>query len=151
MHPLCPTASSGTPSQSRSGTPATLVAPRYAHLVADASSQGYLPSWRFRRRLSTGGTSQLFTLDTGTPPAGRVLSSSLQPLEGMTVSAWSYSNGWHWNGLKQTDACGSYDILAGERYSHVRGYALSRAGGQGRRGERGGCGERAERAGRDET
>ncbi len=105
---------------------ATLVAPRYAHLVADASSQGYLPSWRFRRRLSTAGTAQLFTLDTGSPTAGRVFSSSLQPLEGMTVSAWSYSNGWHWNGLKQTDASGSYDILAGDRYTHVRAYDPSK-------------------------
>ena len=38
----------------------------------------------------------------------------------MQISAWSYSNGWHWNGLKQTDATGTYDILAGDRYTRVQ-------------------------------
>ena len=116
---------------------ATLVAPRYAHLVADASSQGYLPSWRFRRRLSTAGTAQFFTLDAGAPTTGRVYSSSLQPLEGMTVSAWSYSNGWHWNGLKQTDASGSYEVLAGDRYTNVRAYDPSKERVPGRIWQRG--------------
>ncbi len=119
---------------------AALIAPRYAHLVADASSQGYLPSWRFRRRLSTSGTAQLFTLDTGTSTAGRVFSSSLQPLEGMTVSAWSYSNGWHWNGLKQTDASGSYSILAGDRHTNVRAYDPSKERVPGRVWKRGASG-----------
>ncbi|MGB0332693.1 MAG: Ig-like domain-containing protein, partial [Planctomycetota bacterium] len=46
---------------------ATIIAPTFSHLVADGSQLGYLPSWRFNRRLSTAGTSLDFTIDVGTP------------------------------------------------------------------------------------
>lgn len=116
---------------------ATLMAPTFAHLVADASDQGLLPSWRFRRRLSTSGNSYSFTVDQGAPVSGRVFSSSFEPLEGMEISAWSYSNGWHWNGLKQTDATGSYDILAGDRHTRVQANDPSKQRVSGRSWRRG--------------